>query len=136
VAGEDDDRDVEPALAEVVDQAEAVHPGHLDIEEKGVRDHPVEKIEALEGVRRLLHLVPGSGENVAQHLAHPGLVVDDENPPFHGRHGSSLPPPAAASLGAFGSGLRDPAGRVGPRLAPRRPAAVSTPVLSLTETPV
>jgi len=33
------------------------------------------------------------------------------------------PPPAATSPGALGSGLRDPAGRVGPRHAPRRPAA-------------
>ena len=66
VAGEDDHRDLETALLEVLEQPEPVHARHLDVEQGGVGLPRVEQVERLKRVARLLDL------------------VDDENPAFHG----------------------------------------------------
>ena len=79
VASEDDDRDVEAALAQVVHQPEAVHAGHLDVEHRGVGRLGVEEVEGLERVAGLLDRVAGGGEGAHQRLAHRRVVVDDQD---------------------------------------------------------
>ena len=54
VPGENDDRDLESSLAEVLHQPEAVHPRHFDVEEGGIRRVGIEAVESLEGVLGLL----------------------------------------------------------------------------------
>ena len=63
VPGQDDDRHVDAAAAQVVEQPEPVHAGHLDVEQHGVRRLAVDAVERGEGVGRLADLEPRAGQD-------------------------------------------------------------------------
>ncbi len=90
VPGENDDRDFEPPLKQVLQQRQAVHPRHLDIQECRVGWVCVELLEALKGVARLFHLVAGPAQDASQDLSNAGIIIDDQDCAFHGIYGSSV----------------------------------------------
>ncbi len=98
VAGENDDRDFEPSLLEVLHQPEAVHARHFDVEQGRVRRVGVEGFEGLKGVAASSKLVTCPGQDALSAFRTPGVVIDDKDGAFHGVHGSSV---------AIGSGLWD-----------------------------
>jgi hypothetical protein len=81
VARHDDDRQVAPELARLVEQLEAAHPGQLDVEDGEVEGLGLEQLERLLGAAGVGELVALRLEDPAHGAADVRLVVDDEDGP-------------------------------------------------------
>jgi hypothetical protein len=79
VAGDHDDRGARVELAQAPEGVEAVHPGHLDVEEDEVRAEAVVLRDAFGGARGGADLVAFVLEELAECGADAGFVVDDED---------------------------------------------------------
>ena len=138
VARQHDNRDLEAALTEVVDQPQPVHARHLEVEQGGVRLLRVEQVESLERVARLVNGVPGGAEDPTEDRADPGIVVDDQDAAFHAAHGIQsaarmkfLPVNVSGTAGLSGGGGGVERWRSGAerRGEPESIALFSTPLL-------
>ena len=89
-----DDRHARIAAPHLLEQLEAVHARHDDVEEDDVERPGRERLQRV-GARRDRDRVVGVLQDHAQRLAHPGLVVDDEDPSLDLVH---LHPPLLESL--------------------------------------
>ena len=83
MTGDDDDRGGFHEVPELVQDLEAVHAGHLDVEEDQVGRLALDQLDAFLAGRRLHHVVALVGERLLQRGANGRLVVDDENARLH-----------------------------------------------------
>ena len=80
VRGHHDDRDVPVDLADFPEDLHPVEPGHADVEEHEVGPTAANHGQRLGTAPRPLDRVTLCGEVLGQHLAHGGLVIDDQDP--------------------------------------------------------
>ena len=83
VAGDHDDRRGLDEVAQLLQHLEAVHAGHLDVEEDQVGRFALDQRDALFAGRRLHDFVAFVLEDHLQRVADRGFVVDDQDAWFH-----------------------------------------------------
>ena len=81
--GDHEDRDLLVAAAQDVEDLDAVHAGHLDVEEERVRGFALQGLEPLRPGGRFEELVPLVFEDHPQRLADGFLVVDHQDAAAH-----------------------------------------------------
>ena len=77
MAGENDDRNFETSLFEVLHQPEAIHARHFDVEQGRVRRVCVESFQSLECVAGLLKLETCPGQNAFECFPNPRVVINN-----------------------------------------------------------
>jgi hypothetical protein len=83
VAGDHHDDGVRVELLELAQRVEPVEARHLDVHEHEVRPEPLVLGEPLGRARRGAHVIPFVLQQLAERVAHAGLVVDDQDAAGH-----------------------------------------------------